>query len=344
MANSTYNSLDELNKSYDSLYKSRMGQLTSARDQELLNLSGQGGKIRSNYDITLRDIEKSRLDTQNKYLDLYTGLVNKQRDGVADYYNQRNGAMFQNAKNVQALREHMARNNLLASGESVDGMLRNNSDFSNNMGGIKSNESLFLRELNDTRNRYKGEEQSAYTSFENSRLKASEEKARLIAELAAQKSGIYSKFNKDKLSAFDDIEAQKAKAIFDYQQAEKDRALQRELASRSYGGGGGSSSYGLTYEEMLKGAVGDYKARYDEAIANGDNDTAQYLLSIGLGSWGDGGFGNYYTSDDWYQQNLDLQALENKQFEDQQANAKASGATAQYGYRNGVAGWYYPTY
>lgn len=290
----TYNDLESLNKMYDDMYRGKLGQLEAYKNNQYALLDGQDEKINGIYGNAYRTIGQGRYDTQNKYKDLYSGLANKEKDGVSNYYNERNQVSYDNAKNVQSLREYMARNNLASSGESVDGMLRNNTDFSNNMGTVKNNEQLFLRDIGDTRSRYNSEEVSAYVNYDNQLAQALSERNSALAELQGQRASIKKNWDIERQSAYNDIEAQRAKAIFDYQQAEKDRALQRELASMSGGGSYGGGSYGggsSGNDETMR----DYIGYEVERTVNGqiDFNGTKGMLEVWLSQ-------GYITTDEYY--------------------------------------------
>ena len=61
--------------------------------------------------------------------------LNQQKaDGEVEYYNEKNKSSLANQKNTQAIRDYMARNNLLNSGENADAILRNRADYANDIG------------------------------------------------------------------------------------------------------------------------------------------------------------------------------------------------------------------
>lgn len=114
---------------YEQLYQAKLNDIKKKKDQSLAGLASE---------------EQA---TNNQYTDLYNQLKTKQEDAKTGYYNQRNEAAVGNAQNVQQMRDWMASKNLLQSGESADAYMRANTDFSNNLGRIKTNEDTFNRDI-----------------------------------------------------------------------------------------------------------------------------------------------------------------------------------------------------
>lgn len=235
MATTVPNSLAEINKIYDQIYNSKLTQYGTEKNNNINALATEKTGANNNYANSSKKIGEQKLATQNKYKGLYTDLASQLEDGKAKFYGERDGTMYQNAKNVQAIRDYMARNNLLASGESVDALLRNNTDFSNNMGSIRNNENLFIRENNNTKNKYQGEETSAYTQYDNDLSSALSERDRLLADISRKESGIIDTYNSNISSFKDSNDSARAKAIFDYNEtlrAEAEKARQEEIARK----------------------------------------------------------------------------------------------------------------
>lgn len=246
-------SVDKIQKMYDEMYNNKYNQLVKEKEQALSGLSGRDQSINNQYTDTQNAINTNKTNTANKYQDMYTGLNNDQKAGTEKYYQDRNAAAVQNARQTQAVRENMARNNLLQSGENVDAQLRGNTDFNNNIGRIYSNEQTFNRGIEDTRNRYKGEEQSAYTQYDNQLSSALKERDRMIAELQAERDRINNGWSNNVSALQSEINFNKIKDIQAYEeqirreqwQAEQEKiAWDRQMAARSYSGGYGGSSGG----------------------------------------------------------------------------------------------------
>lgn len=160
-------STERITQMYDELYKKKQAELEKAKNQSLTNL----------------DAEK---ETTEK-----------------GYYTDKNKAYSQNVQNTQAIRDYMAKNNLLQSGENVDALLRSNSDLSNNVGLINDNQRSYNNNLNTRR-----------TTLNNNYL----------SDLASAKA---------------DYEAQKQKDLLAYEQS---LANASRGGSYSSGGGSGSST------------------------------------------------------------------------------------------------------
>ena len=157
----------KINAMYDELYKKKQSELEKAKNNSLNELNQQ------------------------------------KADGEVEYYNEKNKSSLANQKNTQAIRDYMARNNLLNSGENADAILRNRTDYANDIGRINS----------DHRN------------FNNN--------------IERQKSKLNSDYNYDIATAKSDYEAQKQKALMDYKLQQQQLAA---AYSRSSGGSSGSGS------------------------------------------------------------------------------------------------------
>ena len=158
---------NKINAMYDELYKKKQSELENAKNNSLNELNQQ------------------------------------KADGEVEYYNEKNKSSLANQKNTQAIRDYMARNNLLNSGENADAILRNRTDYANDIGRINS----------DHRN------------FNNN--------------IERQKSKLNSDYNYDIATAKSDYEAQKQKALMDYKLQQQQLAA---AYSRSSGGSSGSGS------------------------------------------------------------------------------------------------------
>ena len=146
---------------YKAQYDARQKEYEKAKRKQLEQLALEEKQYENAFNSTKQQIDMNRTNTANRYKEMYNQLQNRYSEGKKRYYNERDTASVDNAKNTQAIRDYMAKNNLLQSGESVDALLRNNTDFSNNMGSIRDNENTFIRNINDTRSGYQRDEQSA---------------------------------------------------------------------------------------------------------------------------------------------------------------------------------------
>ena len=167
---------NKINAMYDELYKKKQSELEKAKNNSLNELNQQ------------------------------------KADGQIEYYNEKNKSSLANQKNTQAIRDYMARNNLLNSGENADAILRNRTDYANDIGRINS----------DHRN------------FNNN--------------IERQKSKLNSDYNYDIATAKSDYEAQKQKALMDYKLQQQQLAA---AYSRSSGGSSGSGSGSGLSEKTL---------------------------------------------------------------------------------------------
>ena len=169
-----------------------------------------------------------------------------------NFYNQRNQAAYENANSKRSIRDFMAKNNLLQSGESVDALLRNSTDYANSIGTINSNETKAKNEILNNRNR------------------------------------INSEFNGNVTAAKSDIESQKIQAILEYQQQQEQLALQKQqlelqkqqlAASRASSSRSSSSSSNST--SYSKPSKTDARSEIQTALKKGQWASVKNMLDSG---------------------------------------------------------------
>ena len=364
--------IDKIKQMYTDLYNSRYGDLEREKSEGYQSATNQENQVKNYYAEALKRYEQNKLETQNKYKTLNTNLDNQQREAKNTYYNQRNQAAVNNAKTTAQIRDWLAANNLLQSGENVDAMLRANTDFNNTLGTIYTNEQATNRSINDTRNQYALDEQAAYNSINNSIGAAEREQAQKLNEILAYRKSLddnfVSKLNslKSEISAnaIKDInayneqlrqeawqkqmeeerrkwEAEQKRIEWERQVEEQKRQEQWQLANRSYSGGGGgysSSGYsgsGITADEV-KTAMSSLNNDFNAYIKAGDTRNARDILVQGLRAYQNG----LITGQDYNNMQRKLTALEDELLKKQTQAVKNSGGKLVYGYRNGKAGWY----
>lgn len=185
-------------------------------------------------------VEQIQKMYDNMYSTKYNDLIKNKNSALADldkqeaenretFYSQRNQAAVNNAANRRQTRDWMAKNNLLQSGESVDALLRNNTDYSNSMGSIASNEAKYRNELANSRNKINNE------------------------------------FNGNVAAAKAEIEAQKIKAILDYEQQQAQLAAARRASGSGRSGKSGKSG---TYSDSALRKALQAESAYN--VRNGD--------------------------------------------------------------------------
>ena len=136
----------------------------------------------------IQDFEKAK----NKSL---ADLQAREEQNKNTFYKQRDDVAYNSAKNTQQIRDYMAKNNLMQSGESVDALLRNNTDYSNRMGNVDANEVTFRNDIARERNlvdrNYENDTNALRSQIEMERIKAiNDYNERLRQEqLAAQQIG-----------------------------------------------------------------------------------------------------------------------------------------------------------
>ena len=364
--------IDKIKQMYTELYNSKYGDLERQKNQGLQNASNQEAQVKNNYAEVLKQYEQNKLETQNKYKTLYTKLDNQQSDAKASYYNQRNEAAVNHAKNTAMARDYLAKNNLLQSGENIDAMLRNNTDYNNNLGTIYTNEQATNRSINDARNQYALDEQAAYNSINNLKGAAEREQVQKLNEILAYRKSLEENFGSQLNSLKSEISANAIRDINAYneqlrqeawqkqmeeerrkweaeqkliewnrQVEEQKRQEQWQLANRSYSGGGGGyssggySGSGITADEV-KTAMSSLNNDFNAYIKAGDTRNARDILVQGLRAYQNG----LMTGQDYNNMQRKLTALEDELLKKQTQAVKNSGGKLVYGYRNGKAGWY----
>lgn len=199
------------------------------------------------YDSRVQEFEKAK----NKSL---TDLQATEEENKNTFYNQRNDVAYNSAKNSQSIRDYMAKNNLLNSGESVDALLRNNTDYSNRMGTVDTNEGKFKNDISRQRNL------------------------------------VNSDYENNILGARSQIDSEKAKALYDYNEqirreqweAEQQRIAwerQQQLAAQQAAYKASSSGSGSKVSETR--SKNDLKAEFEYYMKGKDNWKARDFLQNG---------------------------------------------------------------
>lgn len=219
---------------YKALYDSRAKEYEIAKRKQLESLDNELKSYTNAYNSTKNQIELNKKNTANKYQEMYKDLDNQAQEGKNRYYKDRNNASVDYSKNTHAIRDYMAKHNLLQSGESVDALLRNNTDFSNNMGSIRDNENTFNKNITDTRNRYLRDETSAYANYDKSLADALAEYDLQRGRIVQSRTSAEQDFSDQIAALKKEVEANKLKDLMAYQQS---------LAAASYSGGGSGRSY-----------------------------------------------------------------------------------------------------
>lgn len=313
-------SLDNIKKMYDSLYKSKYDELVRQKESALKETANRENQTNLQYKELNDKYNQNRLETQNKYKGLYTGLDNQQAEAKEKYYSDRNTVASQNARQSQQIRDYMAKNNLLQSGENVDAMLRSNTDYSNNMANVYTNEQNTNRAIGDKRNEYKLTEQTAYSSIDNAIAAAERERTQKIQELMAYKKSLEDDFLSKNNSLRSEIEASALKEINAYNEqlrreqweAEQQRIAyerQQQLAAQqasyksSSGGGGSSSSSTAANKNNMIAEFKDLVSSKNNWKARDflENSKDQIINQYGYATWSQMNdmywkdMGNYYS-------------------------------------------------
>ncbi|WP_294364145.1 hypothetical protein [uncultured Clostridium sp.] len=284
-------SIDNIKKMYDSLYKSKYDELVRQKNSALNETANKENQTNLQYKELNDKYNQNRLETQNKYKGLYTGLDNQQAEAKEKYYGDRNTVASQNARQAQQIRDYMAKNNLLQSGENIDAMLRSNTDYSNNMANVYTNEQNTNRSIGDKRNEYKLGEQTAYSNIDNSIAASERERIQKIQELMAYRNTINDDFNSKNSSLLSETESNKLRDINAYNEqirreqweAEQQRvAYERQLAAQqaSYRSSGSGSSSGSSSSSVANDKK-NLKAEFEYYMRSKDNYKARDFLQNG---------------------------------------------------------------
>lgn len=183
---------------YKKMYESQRQGLKQKTDSELMGLQNQEGQV------------------NNEYQSLFNELGNRRNQAAGEYQTQQNQAAVTNSRNVAGIRDWMAKNNLLQSGENVDAILRANTDYGNERGRIK------------------GAENQYYTQLDTQKANAEREKALKISDIMNRRNLINSSFQEQDQALSAGIEAQKIRDILAYQEQERQRQWQEEQARKQY--------------------------------------------------------------------------------------------------------------
>ena len=312
-------SIDNIKKMYDSLYKSKYDELVRQKNSALQETANRENQTNLQYKELNDKYNQNRVETQNKYQGLYTGLDNQQSEAKEKYYGDRNNVASQNARQAQQIRDYMAKNNLLQSGESVDAMLRSNTDYSNNMANVYTNEQNTNRAIGDKRNEYKLGEQTAYSSIDNAIAAAEREKTQKIQELMAYRKSLDDDFNSKNNSLRSEIESNALKEINAYNEQlrreqweaeqqriayERQQQLATQQAAYKASSSGSSSKSSVTADKNnmiaefkdLMSSKNNWKAR--DFLENGKD---QIIADYGYATWSQMNdmywkdMGNYYS-------------------------------------------------
>lgn len=273
---------EDIEKMYESLYNSKVTDLQRQKEEALLQLGNKESGINNQYLDTQNNINKNKKDTESAYLDKYTQLDRDLDTGKKKYYSDKDNAALSNSKNTQAIRDYMARANLIQSGESVDALLRQQTDFTNTKNSIYGQENEFVRNVDNTRTQYKRDESSAYESFNNQLASAMRDKDQNLAAILAERNQAEKSYTSGLNSAKSEIDYNKIKDLNSYNQALEEREYQAKLlaeeraynermaaASRaaSYSGssGGGSSASSAASSTI---SSKDLKAQFLDLMGN----------------------------------------------------------------------------
>lgn len=232
---------------YEQYYQSKLNEIKKKKDQGLADLATEEQGV------------------NNTYTDLYNQLQSKQDEGKQTYYGQKNQAAVSNAQNVQQIRDWMARNNLLQSGESADQLMRSNTDFSNNLGNINTNETNFNRDII------------------NQRGAANREQAQKIADILNRRRLTEDAYTGDEAALRSEVEYQK---LSDQRAAQEAAASRAASAARSRASSAASAAKASTAAAEKAAAAAQKKIEddYDDYLSMGykmiqdedgmyDNDT-----------------------------------------------------------------------
>jgi hypothetical protein len=277
--------LQTLDDAYSKLYTSKQTDLESKKKKDLADLDTVEAGIKNTYKGVKDGLGTRKTDTQAKYSGLYTGLDNQLTEGKEGYYNDRNGAALDNSQRYQEIKDYMARNNLMSSGENVDAMLRANTNYNNILGNIYSSEKKFEKGIGDTRNQYNLDEQNAYNDIDNQLSASESEEATKLADIMTKRGQLDTDMNSELLSYKDSLDAQKLIDINEYNERLRQEAVAKEMAAAeakaaaarsSSSGGSRSSSSSSAQDKKQKEA--DTNATWAELYNQIDDRSGEAFL------------------------------------------------------------------
>lgn len=220
--------LKSLEDTYSKLYKTKEQEALRKKQQGLTDLEAQQNALINQYQELQNALNARKQATQRQYQGLYTDLDNQLNQGKEQYYQDRNNASVNNVQRVQQIRDYMARNNLMSSGENVDATLRANTDYNNSLGNIYGAEQQFTRGINDKRNEYSLAEQNAYTDIDNQLSAADREKAQKLAALSSQRNLLDTNYLSELQSYKDQLDADRVQKIAEYNEKLRQEELQKQ--------------------------------------------------------------------------------------------------------------------
>lgn len=280
---------EDIKKQYENAYNSQVTELERQRQKAFEEATNRENQTKLEYEELAKQYANNKTDATNKYKGLQTGLDTQQADAKNRYYDDRNQASVQNAKSTQQTRDYMAKNNLLQSGESVDAMLRGNTDLSNNLGAIRSSEDKTNLAIGNQRNAYNQEEQSYYQKIDGMIGASEREKTQKLNELLAYRNSATEDYNAKKNSYFQQMEANKIKDINDYneqlrrEQVARDNELkqqqfQREMAAQQQAARSSSSGGGSAKEPSISERKNQLTSEFMQMTKSKDNLKAKKFL------------------------------------------------------------------
>jgi len=216
--------VEDIQKMYDSLYNSKIGTLENSKNEALMQLGHKETSINNQYKDTESNINKMRTDTQNSYIDKYSDLDTQAGEGKKKFYNDQNNAAVSNSKNTQAIRDYMARANLLQSGESVDALLRNQTDYTNTKNSIYAQENDFNKNINTTRSQFQRDEASAYAGLDNQIASALRNKDSNLKAILDERDQTHKSYNNSVGGLRSEVEYGRLGKVSEYNQAMEQRA------------------------------------------------------------------------------------------------------------------------
>lgn len=309
---------EDIEKMYENLYNSKVTDLQKQKEEALLQLANRENGINNQYTNTENEINKNRKDTQSAYLDRYTQLDKDLETGKKKFYGDRDNAAISNSKNTQAIRDYMAKANLIQSGESVDALLRQQTDFTNTKNSIYSQENEYTRNIDNTRSQYKRDESSAYEGFNNQLATALRDKDQNLAAILAERGQAEKSYNSGLSSAKSEVDYNKLKELNDYNKLLEDREYQAKLLAEE-----------RAYQEKL---LSEERA-YNERMAAASRAASYSSGSSGSSRSSSSSSSSAISSKDLKAQFKDLMANKNTNYQAQNfLKENKDSLIEQYGY------------
>lgn len=272
--------------SYDLLKKSKLEEALNKKNNAISSLQTQQTGIENTYKDLADTLAKRKADLAAKNTADNQNLDSQLQTGTENYMQQRDQGVIANTNQTKAIQDWYAKNNIANSTASADELGRQATTLANTLGTINSNKNSFETGITNNRNLVNLDYSNGVNDLVNQDNAAQREKAQKLAEILNLITGANSAYDSEAQSINDSVEAEKLKAINDYNEqlrqeavkaaeAERDRQFQAQQASLSRSSSSNTSSAKAQKEQATNQAW----SRFNEEFKDGTAD--QYLQQYG---------------------------------------------------------------